>query len=380
LVGTAFAVALVVATLTFASGLRTLVSHPPLYGWNWNYALNPSNDVPPETLPLLNHNPDVAAWAGVDYTVADIDDQTVPILLETPKPTVAPPTLSGHGLNANNQIVIGAATLARLHKHVGDTVDVSYGSPQDAQGNIPSTPLKVVGTATFPAVGFASLIADHTSMGTGALVSEAIYRPGQTSPDPNLNGPELVFVRMQPGVGPAKGRADMRHIADAANKTFAADPKTNGDYVAVLGVQRPAQIVNYRSIGAAPVFLAVALAIGATLALALTLTASVRRRRRDLALLKTLGFTRRQLAAVVGWQSTIAVGIGIVIGIPLGIITGRSLWNLFARAINAVPHPTVPTLTILLVAIVALILANLVAAIPGLQAARTPTAVLLHAE
>jgi hypothetical protein len=379
---TAFAVTMVVATLTFASGLRTLVSHPPLYGWNWNYTLNPSNLVPPQALTLLSHDPDVSASAGVDYTVADIDNQTVPILLENPKPAVAPPILTGHGLDTNHQIVIGAASLARLHKHIGETVDVSYGSPQNAPAYIPPTPLTVVGTATFPAVGFSSLVADHTAMGTGALVSEGIQPPAfqkfQLNPDPNLNGPDLVFVRLHAGVSAAKGHADMQRIADAANQALAADPKAAGDNVTVLGVQRPAQIVNYRSIGAAPEFLAAGLAIGAIFALALTLTASVRRRRRDLALLKTLGFTRRQLAAVIAWQSTIAVGIGVVIGSPLGIVTGRSLWDLFARAINAVPQPTVPTLTIILVAVGALALANLVAAIPGLQAARTPTAVLLH--
>jgi ABC-type lipoprotein release transport system permease subunit len=40
----------------------------------------------------------------------------------------------------------------------------------------------------------------------------------------------------------------------------------------------------------------------------------------------------------------------------------------------------VPTLEIVLVAVGALVLANLVAAIPGRAAARTPTAVLLRAE
>ena len=115
-------------------------------------------------------------------------------------------------------------------------------------------------------------------------------------------------------------------------------------------------------------------------ALALTLTASVRRRRRELALLKTLGFTRRQLAAVVAWQSTITVAFGIIIGIPLGVFLGRALWNLFAGQIDAVPAPTVPALTIALIAISALVLANVVAAIPGYLAARTRTAVLLHAE
>jgi ABC-type lipoprotein release transport system permease subunit len=147
-----------------------------------------------------------------------------------------------------------------------------------------------------------------------------------------------------------------------------------------VGVQRPAQIVNYRGVGAAPVLLAAGLAVGAVFALSVTLIASVRRRRRDLALLKTLGFTRRQLAAVVSWQSTIAVAIGVVIGVPIGIAVGRATWDLFARTINAVPDATVPNLTIALVAVGALILANVVAAVPGIQAARTPTAVLLHAE
>src|SRR5207302_10140942 len=107
--------------------------------------------------------------------------------------------------------------------------------------------------------------------------------------------------------------------------------------VSVLSVQRPGEIVNYRSMGATPALLGAALAAGAVAALALTLIASVRRRRRDLALLKTLGFTRRQLAAVVAWQSTVAVTIGVVVGIPIGIMIGRSLWDLFAGAIHAVP-------------------------------------------
>ena len=57
-----------------------------------------------------------------------------------------------------------------------------------------------------------------------------------------------------------------------------------------------------------------ALAAAAVTALGLTLIASVCRRRRDLALLKTLGFTRRQLAAAIAWQSTIAVTAGTIIG------------------------------------------------------------------
>ena len=113
LVGTVLAVALVVVTLTFASGLNTLVSHPSLYGWDWNYMLNPSDDVPPQTLAVLDHDPDVAAWAGVNLANAQIDGQSFPILLSRTNAELSPPILSGHRLEAKNQIVLGAATMRR---------------------------------------------------------------------------------------------------------------------------------------------------------------------------------------------------------------------------------------------------------------------------
>ena len=150
--------------------------------------------------------------------------------------------------------------------------------------------------------------------------------------------------------------------------------------MSVLSVQRPAEIVNYRAMGATPALLGAALAAGAVSALGLTLIASVRRRRRDLALLKTLGFTRRQLAAVVAWQASVAVAIGTVVGVPLGIALGRFLWDLFANNIDVVPEPSVPVLSMVLIAVGALVLANVVAAIPGRIAANTPTALLLRAE
>jgi hypothetical protein len=387
LVGTVIAVAMVVATLTFASSLHTLVSHPALYGWNWDYTLNPSNDVPPAAMRLLDHDPDVAAWSGFDYNNTEIDDQTVPVLMaRSAAEAVSPPILSGHGLEAADQVVIGAATLAVLHKHIGNKVFLSYGSLADAPLYVPPTPMVIVGTATFPAVGYESLVADHTSMGTGAMFSEAIFPPAFQravgSQDPNLNGPELVFVRMRRGVSAAAGRADMQRIADAGNRVFANDhsPRAQDNNVVVLGVQRPAQIVNYRTIGSTPVVLAIGLAAGATGALGLTLAASVRRRRRDLALLKALGFTQGQLAAAVAWQATVAAAIGVVVGIPLGAVMGRQLWILFANNLNAVPDATVPALSVVLVAVGAFVFANLVAALPGRGAARTPTALVLRAE
>jgi ABC-type lipoprotein release transport system permease subunit len=82
----------------------------------------------------------------------------------------------------------------------------------------------------------------------------------------------------------------------------------------------------------------------------------------------------------VAWQATVAAVVGIVVGVPLGVILGRWLWDLFADQIYAVPYPTVPVLSLILVGIGTLILANVIAAVPARTAARTSTAFLLRSE
>jgi hypothetical protein len=384
LFGTALAVLIVTATLTFGSGLSTLVSHPALYGWNWNYALASNYLVPPQAVSLVDKDPDVAASSDISFASAQIDGETVPIILATTHAKVTPPMLSGHPLEANDQIVLGAATLAQLHKRVGDTVLASYGTPKDAPVYVPPTRLLIVGTATLPAIGSSQTL--HTSMGLGAMIPFGIEPPAFRrflhNPNPTLNGPDEVLIRFRRGIAPAQALASLHRIADAGNKAFAVVPNGGaaGASVVVLPVQYPAEIENYRSIGATPVILATGLAVGAIVALGLTLTASVRRRRRDLALLKTLGFTQRQLAFCVAWQSTAAVVIGLIAGIPLGILFGRWLWILFAHDIYAVPRASVPALLLVYVGLGALVLANVVASLPGRYAARTPTALVLRTE
>lgn len=340
-----------------------------MYGWNWDYELLSGyagqEDLPQhQTATLLQHDPYVAETAGIYFSTVEIDGQVVAAIGASPDAGVAPPLLSGHELQAPDQIVVGATTLADLHKRVGDTVVVN--------NRFTNTRLRIVGTATMPTVGTPGNL--HPTMGAGAVLPSTIIpaavRNSQQSPIP---GPNAVLIRLRGGVSRTAALRSLQRI----NHTLVNSPDEAGG---VTAVQRPAEIVNYRSQQTIPLYLGATLAAFAVFALALTLIASVRRRRRELALLKTLGYTRRQLAAVIAWQSTVAVGIGVVVGVPLGIVIGRSLWNVFARAIHAVPDPTVPSLTIALIAVGALVLANLIAAIPARQAARTRTAVLLHAE
>ena len=389
LLGSIMAVALVVTTLTFGNSLQTLVSNPPLYGWNWTYILNPvgagGGEVPQVALSMLKHDKDVAAFSGTSFNNLELDGQEVPFLMESDRAAVTPPILTGHGLGPGG-IVLGAATMVGLHKHLGQYVTISFGVPADAPVYIPPTRLRIVGTATLPAIGFASTVSDHTSMGTGMLIPyqvlpKAFIAAIDIGPDPALNGPNLVLVRIRAGVPPATALAGLHRVVEAADRAFAAEPGGSaGNAIVVQGVQRPAEIVNYKSMGLTPAWLVSGLVAGAVVALALTLFSSVRQRRRDLALLKTMGFVRRQLGAAVAWQASVAAVIGIAVGIPLGIVAGRWLWNLFAEQIYAVPYPTVSMPSVILVAVGTLVLANLVAAFPARQAARTPTALMLRGE
>jgi hypothetical protein len=363
ILGAAMAMVALVATVTFSSSLDSLVSHPALYGWNWDYMLASSGgDIPQrQVTTLLDHDRSIAQWSGIYTSTLQINGQNVPVLGESPSAAVAPPVLSGHGLESTGQVVLGAVTLAQLQKHLGDTVEVKSGTSV-------STRLRVVGTMAMPTLG------SGLEMGTGALVSDQLLPAIDRNPfDDPIPGPNAILVRLRKGFNRS---AELRSL----NKIAQATSNTANFGVTVTWVLRPAEIVNYRSLGATPVYLGAGLAVGAVAALGLTLIASVRRRRRDLALLKTLGFTGRQLAATVAWQSTIAVVIGTIVGVPLGIALGRWLWDLFARNIHAVPAPSVPSLLVILIAVGAIALANVVAFLPGRVASSTPTALLLRSE
>jgi FtsX-like permease family len=379
--GAVLAILVGTATLTFGASLSTLISHPALYGWDFNYAMFAMDGYGPlpvsYTDPMLKADRSIAAATGVYFLTVQIDGQTVDTMAVPPHAAVAP-LLSGHGLDGPGQIVLGASTLAQLGKRVGDTVVVSG-------GGVPITRLRIAGTATLPTMGITQ--AEHASMGTGALIPAGLVAPIWNAHFGAFAGPNAIFVRLRPGVGQAAALRSLQLIADQLDRVahspqaIAASGGGSAAYEAsVLPVQRPAEIVNYKTMGAMPAVLAGGLAAGAVAALGLTLVSSVRRRRRDLALLKTLGFTRRQLAAAVAWQSTAVAAAGLIIGVPLGIAAGRWLWLAFARELSAVPDPVVPAASIALAAVAALVLANLVAAVPGRQAARTPAALMLRAE
>ena len=148
----------------------------------------------------------------------------------------------------------------------------------------------------------------------------------------------------------------------------------------VVGLERPSDILSYERVRTTPLILAGVLALLAIATVAHALVTAVRRRRRDLALLKTLGFTRRQVSTAVAWQATTLAAVALVIGVPLGVIVGRWSWTALADNLGTVAEPIVPVLAVVVAVPIVMLVANAVAYVPGRIAASLRPASVLRSE
>jgi hypothetical protein len=370
----AVAAGALVAALTFGTSMHQLISHPRLYGWDWDVALvdggGYGNTNPTQTQPVLAADADIESWSGAFFGAEQLNGTEVSLLGMDASSEVTPPIESGRMVRERGEIVLGTATLAQLHVHVGDTVSSSSG------------PLHVVGSATFPTIGVVH--GNHTSLGVGGLVvtdqvpgydrniAGSAQDAGSAVQTPaGEYGPNVLFVKYRAG-------SDKHAATDRLTAEVGKIADSQG--IAVTPVQRPAEIVNADSISGASTWLAAAIAAAGVASFALALAAVVRRRRRDLALLKALGFTRRQVSATVSWHASIVVLMGLVIGVPAGLLIGRLTWKLFADQLDVVAEPAVSVIGVAVIVVGSLLATNAFGALMSRQARKVSTALALRDE
>jgi hypothetical protein len=378
MVGSVAAVLAVVTAAVFGASLNGLVTHPARYGWNWTLLMDTQGGYgswPVSQMDkLVNGQPGVTAWSTFAFTQAPIDQQEVPVLgLARHLGSAQPPTTSGHPISGPLQIELGTVTLRQLGKHVGSTVTVGTGRDRRT--------LTIVGTVTLPSMGLSQ--ADHVSLGRGAMLPESTLlateglspqltteeeQSGATVSDPAFPSAVAIDLASGPDAAHLAARIDAAGPGDTPGGTY-AQPRVRG-----------AAIVYAAQMGSQPLALALALAVAAVLSLAVALLASVRERRRQLALLKALGLTRRQVREAIAWQATIILLVAVIVGVPLGIAAGRWAWTSFAASLGVVPVTVVPGQALLAGFIGLLVAGNLLTAIPASVAARTRAAVALRAE
>lgn len=386
-----------VTAVVFGASLNGLVTHPARYGWNWDVLIQSQggygsflpNDVNASTLGdgdgivdhLMADQPGIRGWSTFGFTQLPIDGKSVPILgLATHGGGVEPPTvfghpitgahaveLSGQSINGPDEIELGATTLRQLGKVVGNTVDVGTGPT--------ARRMTIVGIVTLPSIGVQ--LSDHVSLGRGAMLPEstllAIEDLNALNPDPAeafSAMPSTLAIDLDPSTRPG---ALLRQI-------IAADPgdTPGGIYQQprVLG----AAIVNAGQMGGQPLTLAAALGIAVLIFLSAAVVTSTRRRRRELAVLQALGFTHRQLRTVIAWQTITLLVIAVSVGLPLGIVAGRSAWTGFATSLGVVPVTVVPLGALVLGLLVLVSAGTILTAVTAVIATNIEPAVALRSE
>jgi len=374
LLGAALAVAALSGTAVFGSSLAHLDATPSLFGDAYQVIIygtpgtsstsNPQTDVHQVITSLERHK-------GIDRitlaTGAPITIDGFSVQAAAYAPVRGPPLLvavSGRLPVRPDEIALGSSTMHVIGAGAGDVVPVRFRAPG---GHARTVPFRVVGTVALPTgVGDGEV-----GLGTGAVLTlrgyeHAVCPHGTVNEkcDGSILGNSAVLASATQG-GPG-------HVA--IERVISADRNYDGTPIT------PTALVNFGEAVDFPLILGIILAIFGAATLTHLLIVSVGRRRREMGLLKALGFVSRQVGATVYWQATTVTLGGLVVGVPIGIALGRVIWKAFALNVGVVPEPVVDPSVIVGLGAAVLVGALVLAIGPAVAAARARPARLLRVE
>jgi ABC-type lipoprotein release transport system permease subunit len=300
---------------------------------------------------IVDRSREISGYAIGSLNTVKVEDVNVQTLAMLPRRgSVEPSIAEGRVPSTSDEIALGTETMRKLGVNIGDVVPVT--------GDKGKFEMRVVGRVAIPPLFF------------------SFARPGQGAALSASGSDRVAGGHLEAGTG----GLFLRFVPGADQSAFHADLVRQVGRVFWLPRQENPQVHNLGGIGNVPLILAGIVALMAMATLAHTLVTSIRRRRLDFAILKTLGFTRRQVSSTVAWQATTLASIALVIGIPIGVISGRWGWNYFADRLGVVPDAAVPLVAILLAIPAALVVANLLAIGPGRIASRLRPGPVLRSE
>lgn len=308
--GIALGVVGIAAVAVLGASMSRLLDTPARYGWNWDAFVRPESGTTAEVLAARD---DVAAVAiTVQNQTVEVDGRSLNAMAFDPvRGEIGPTIISGRAPAAPDEVALAADTDASFgHPDAVEALDV-FGNPQ---------PFRVVGTVVVPSVQ------DPVPVAEGALFSwDGLELLGFAHPDQNTPGVTATVVRFAEGVDPREALGDL-----------ADDPES------VRFPDAPPEIQRLDQVDALPQVLAVFLGGLALVAVGNALWQTVQHRRRELAVLRAIGFSRGQVTASVGWQA-LALGLaGVVVGVPVGLVLGRWVWEVLAGALGVAGDPLTP--------------------------------------
>jgi hypothetical protein len=326
----------VTACLVFATNLQHLTVTPELYGWSADAFVAPfALDDPVawrDVIDRMEDEPDVDEMVAAIATGLYMDGKAVPaFVFESLSGDPLNVMVSGRPPRSLDEVVIGQAVADRWNVSPGDTVSIAL-----ADGS--TVPYEIVGIAAHPSTGF-------NYREQIAVIGDSLDRFRIIDDTPWY----FTLVTFQDGVDVESTIAGLQ--SGGLNAT-GEDPV-------------PRSVANLDEVEVFPQSLALLLGVLAAAFLLHALAVGARRRAGELAVLKALGFSRRQLRSIALAQATTIAAVGLVIGLPLGIGVGRTVWATLADNLGVVTEHRLPSWPLVWVVAV-IVLANLL----GLLASR----------
>jgi hypothetical protein len=349
----------VLAALTVHAGVADAAGNPQRFGQTYqiegSIGANGEDSQPPESIwRAFAAEPDVVAVNDTRLGAVTVNGLVVdvfsyqPAVAGRPMPTV---TLSGRMPAAADEIALAPDTADQAGARIGDTLTFTGKA---------RAPMRVTGIAFVtggPNGGYAN----------GAWTTGQGYRA--LFPDGSYNYRDF-FAALRPG-------ADAEAVAERVMATLGG-PGKSLDIRPVARLPREARQLN--NVRVLPLalggFLAV-LAVGAT---GHTLATAVRRRRHDIAVLRALGATRRHARLIILTQAATIAVAGLLLGVPLGVALGQTVWRAVAESTPVLYVPPVAVLALALAVPATLLVGGLLAALPARRAARIRVGDVLRAE
>lgn len=281
-----------------------------------------------------------SAASGAVLTGVRVGSRAIAVLALTPlRGSVWPTIVEGRPPAAPDEVVLGVHTLKRLGLRLGRPATLV------SRNEVSMT---VVGAAVFPPIGGGS------GLGEGAAMTLAGARA--LDPDAHANFGLVAFATTHDGKRPSSALAGAEQLP----------PLPPGDVLAL------------RDVRAVPIGIALLFAATAAAAVGAALHGAVRRRRGEYACLAALGFSRRQVANSVRTQAGVLALSATVLGTPVGVLIGRTVWSQLADQLGVVNRPVVSLGQVGLVLAGTWVAAGVLAALPARQASRIRPAATLR--
>lgn len=344
--GAAAGVAGIVAVVTFAASLDTLLDTPARYGWNWTL----SPDIGDEDTASISEIPDIKDIGRLLHRQVIVGgEQMLGIAVAPERGSPSLTVLHGRMPRSPDEVAVGPKLADRMTVHIGDAIRVADSSPAGTRE------MRVVGEVLFPTF-------DDNSFNDGVAVRPEVIDELAVS-----DGFSAVVMTFDDGIS----------LDDAVERVGATAPDSVSFYTRP---SPPPDVANLKQVRSLPTALAVFLGALALAAVAHALASSVRRRRRDIAIVRAFGFVARDVRRTITTQAGTLMAFGLLAGIPLGLVAGRVAWQLLASSIGVASDPTFPGIAVVALVPAAALAAVLLGGLPARAAARIAAGQALRAE